>query len=145
MFKRRYAPNSAHEREIVIAEGEDFRILYDRETKDFAAEFRGRLVGWRPTEAEAHQLIRAVRYKSSPSASPSPVGFSVVPVPNTVTTPRINKEESVVTTPVCGKETLLAALAALRRAGFSREQARALGARFRNDDWARAARLKVEE
>jgi hypothetical protein len=44
-----------------------------------------------------------------------------------------------------GDDTLLAALAALQRAGFSREQARALGARFRNDDWARAARLKGED
>jgi len=47
--------------------------------------------------------------------------------------------------PTDGDEALLAALAALQRAGFSREQARALGARFRNDDWARAARLKSEE
>ena len=34
---------------------------------------------------------------------------------------------------------MLAALAALQRAGVSREQARALGLRFRNSDWARAA------
>jgi len=44
-----------------------------------------------------------------------------------------------------GDDALLAALAALQRAGFSREQARALGARFRNDDWARAARLKSDD
>jgi hypothetical protein len=44
-----------------------------------------------------------------------------------------------------GDDALLSALAALRRAGISREQARALGARFRNDDWARAARLKGED
>jgi len=47
--------------------------------------------------------------------------------------------------PTDGDEALLAALAALQRAGFSREQARALGARFRNDDWARAARLKSDD
>jgi len=47
--------------------------------------------------------------------------------------------------PTDGDDALLAALAALQRAGVSREQARALGARFRNDDWARAARLKSEE
>jgi hypothetical protein len=47
--------------------------------------------------------------------------------------------------PTDGDDALLAALAALQRAGVSREQARALGARFRNDDWARAARLKVDE
>jgi len=39
-----------------------------------------------------------------------------------------------------GDDALLAALAALQRAGVSREQARALGLRFRNSDWARAAR-----
>jgi len=44
-----------------------------------------------------------------------------------------------------GDDALLAALAALQRAGVSREQARALGARFRNDDWARAARLKSDD
>ena len=44
-----------------------------------------------------------------------------------------------------GDDALLAALAALQRAGVSREQARALGARFRNDDWARAARLRSED
>jgi len=42
-----------------------------------------------------------------------------------------------------GDDALLAALAALQRAGVSREQARALGLRFRNNDWARAARLAV--
>jgi len=47
--------------------------------------------------------------------------------------------------PTDGEDALLAALAALQRAGFSREQARALGARFRNDDWARAARLRSED
>jgi hypothetical protein len=47
--------------------------------------------------------------------------------------------------PTAGDDTLLAALAALQRAGVSREQARALGARFRNDDWARAARLKSDD
>jgi len=47
--------------------------------------------------------------------------------------------------PTDGEDALLAALAALQRAGVSREQARALGARFRNDDWARAARLRSED
>ena len=47
--------------------------------------------------------------------------------------------------PTDGDDALLAALAALQRAGISREQARALGARFRNDDWARAARMKDKE
>ena len=47
--------------------------------------------------------------------------------------------------PTDGDDALLAALAALQRAGVSREQARALGARFRNSDWARAARLNSED
>jgi len=42
-----------------------------------------------------------------------------------------------------GDDALLAALAALQRAGFSREQARAFGLRFRNGDWARAAKSVV--
>jgi hypothetical protein len=42
-------------------------------------------------------------------------------------------------------EALLAALAALRRSGFTREQARAFGMRFRDTEWTRAMRLKVEE
>ena len=44
-----------------------------------------------------------------------------------------------------GDDALLAALAALQRAGVSREQARAFGLRFRNSDWARAARLNSED
>jgi len=47
--------------------------------------------------------------------------------------------------PTDGDDALLAALAALQRAGVSREQARALGLRFRNGDWARAARLNSED
>jgi len=47
--------------------------------------------------------------------------------------------------PTDGDDALFAALAALQRAGFSREQARALGLRFRNGDWARAARLNSED
>jgi hypothetical protein len=29
----------------------DYRILYDRETRDFAVEFKGAPVGWRATES----------------------------------------------------------------------------------------------
>ena len=47
--------------------------------------------------------------------------------------------------PTDGDDALLAALAALQRAGVSREQARAFGLRFRNSDWARAARLNSED
>jgi hypothetical protein len=65
MSKRRSAPKPAHNREIVIAEGSDFRILYDRETRDFAVEFKGAPVGWRPTETEARRLIETLRYEDA--------------------------------------------------------------------------------
>jgi hypothetical protein len=65
MSKRRSAQKPAHNREIVIAEGSDFRILYDRETKDYAVEYRGQPVGWRPTEAEARRLVEALRYEDA--------------------------------------------------------------------------------
>ena len=41
-------------------------------------------------------------------------------------------------------DALLSALAAMQRAGLSRDQARALGARFRNDDWTRARALSSD-
>jgi hypothetical protein len=63
--KRRSAPAPRPAREIVIAEGSDFRILYDRETKDYAVEYRGQPVGWRPTEAEARRLVEALRYEDA--------------------------------------------------------------------------------
>lgn len=44
-----------------------------------------------------------------------------------------------------GDSELIAALAALQRAGLTREKARVFGFRFRNDDWARAARLVREK
>ena len=40
-----------------------------------------------------------------------------------------------------GNDALLTVLAALQRAGFSREQARALGLRFRSTEWTRAREL----
>jgi len=63
MSRRRSAPKTqpAREREIVVEEGSDYRILFDRETRDFAVEFRGQPVGWRPTESEARRLVEALR------------------------------------------------------------------------------------
>jgi hypothetical protein len=43
-----------------------------------------------------------------------------------------------------GDGELIAALVALQRVGLSREKARVFGFRFRNEDWARAARLARE-
>ena len=65
MPKRRSAPAPRPAREIVIEEGSDYRILFDRETRDFAVEFKGQPVGWRPTEAEARRLVEALRYEDA--------------------------------------------------------------------------------
>jgi hypothetical protein len=65
MPKRRSAPKPAREREIVVASGGDFRILFDRETRDYAVEYRGEPVGWRPTEAEARRLVETLRYEDA--------------------------------------------------------------------------------
>ena len=72
---------------------------------------------------------------SVPSPSPS------VPVPDRPEPAKIDQIGGFRGDGDGGDDALLAALAALQRAGVSREQARALGARFRNSDWARAARL----
>jgi hypothetical protein len=63
--KRRSAPKSQPAREIVVDAGQDYRILYDRETKDFAVEYKGAPVGWRPTETEARRLIETLRYEDA--------------------------------------------------------------------------------
>jgi len=63
--KRRSATAPRPAREILVASGEDFRILFDRETRDFAVEYRGESVGWRSTESEARRLIEALRYEDA--------------------------------------------------------------------------------
>jgi len=68
MPKRRSAPKPQPAREIVIAEGEDYRIIFDRETKDYAVEYRGEPVGWRASESEARRLIEALRYEDAKRA-----------------------------------------------------------------------------
>jgi len=65
MSKRRSASKPHPEREIIIEEGSDYRILFDRETRDFAVEYRGQPVGWRPNEAEARRLVEALRYEDA--------------------------------------------------------------------------------
>ena len=66
--KRRSAPKPQPAREVVIEEGADYRILYDRETRDYAVEYKGEPVGWRPTEAEARRLVEALRYEDAKRA-----------------------------------------------------------------------------
>jgi len=68
MPKRRSTPAPRPAREIVIAAGQDYRILYDRETRDYAVEYRGEPVGWRPTESEARRPVEALRYEDAKRA-----------------------------------------------------------------------------
>ena len=68
MSKRRSQPKPQPAREIVIASGQDYRILFDRETRDYAVEYRGEPVGWRPTEAEARRLVETLRYEEAKRA-----------------------------------------------------------------------------
>jgi hypothetical protein len=70
--------------------------------------------------------------------------FPTVPVPNRSEIAETGQIGDISENGNGEEDALLAALAALRRAGLSRSQARALGARFRNDDWSRAARMVRE-
>ena len=65
MPKRRSAPKPQPARELLVAEGEDFRILFDRESKDYAVEYRGQPVGWRASESEARRLVKQLRYEDA--------------------------------------------------------------------------------
>ena len=65
MPKRRSAPAPRPAREIVIAEGEDYRIIFDRESKDYAVEYRGQPVGWRASVSEARRLVEQLRYEDA--------------------------------------------------------------------------------
>jgi len=68
MPKRRSEPKPRPAREVVVEEGEDYKIIFDRETRDFAVEFKGAPVGWRPTEAEARRLVETLRYEEAKRA-----------------------------------------------------------------------------
>jgi hypothetical protein len=61
--KRRSAPKPQPAREIVVAEGADYKIVFDRETRDYAVEYRGEPVGWRASESEARRLVETLRYE----------------------------------------------------------------------------------
>jgi hypothetical protein len=66
--KRRSAPEPRPAREIVVDAGQDYRIIFDRETRDFAVEYKGEPVGWRATESEARRLIETLRYEDAQRA-----------------------------------------------------------------------------
>jgi len=68
MPKRRSTPAPRPAREIVIDSGDDFKIIFDRETKDYAVEFKDAPVGWRASESEARRLIEALRYEDAKRA-----------------------------------------------------------------------------
>jgi len=65
MPKRRSEPKPRPAREVVVAEGADYKIIFDRETKDYAVEFKDAPVGWRPNEAEARRLVEQLRYEDA--------------------------------------------------------------------------------
>jgi len=65
MPKRRSAPAPRPAREIVIDSGDDFKIIFDRETKDYAVEYRGQPVGWRAYVEDARRLVEQLRYEEA--------------------------------------------------------------------------------
>jgi len=50
--------------ELVVAEGPDYKIIYDRETRDYCVEWRGRPVGYRASRMEAMRLVEQLRYNA---------------------------------------------------------------------------------
>jgi len=65
MPKRRSEPKPRPAREVVVAEGADYKIIFDRETKDYAVEFKDAPVGWRASESEARRLVEQLRYEDA--------------------------------------------------------------------------------
>jgi hypothetical protein len=65
MPKRRSEPKPRPAREVVVEEGEDYKIIFDRETRDYAVEFKGAPVGWRASESEARRLVEQLRYEDA--------------------------------------------------------------------------------
>jgi len=65
MSKRRSAPAPRPAREIVIDSGDDFKIIFDRETRDYAVEYRGQPVGWRAYVEDARRLVEQLRYEEA--------------------------------------------------------------------------------
>jgi len=67
MRKRRSAQSRGQRtaREVVIAAGDDYRIVFDVVARDYAVEYRGQPAGWRATEAEARRLVERLRYEEA--------------------------------------------------------------------------------
>jgi hypothetical protein len=65
MPKRRSEPKPRPASEVVVEEGEDYKIIFDRETRDFAVEYRGQPVGWRAYVEDARRLVEQLRYEDA--------------------------------------------------------------------------------
>jgi hypothetical protein len=65
MPKRRSTPTPRPAREIVIDSGDDFKIIFDRESKDYAVEYRGEPAGWRAYVEDARRLVEQLRYEDA--------------------------------------------------------------------------------
>ena len=65
MTKGRSVPAPRPVREIVIDSGDDFKIIFDRESKDYAVEYRGEPVGWRAYVEDARRLVEQLRYEEA--------------------------------------------------------------------------------
>ena len=50
--------------EIVVSEGPDHKIIYDRETGDYRVEWCDRVVGYRASRWEARLLVEQLRYEA---------------------------------------------------------------------------------
>jgi hypothetical protein len=50
--------------ELVVAEGPDYKIVFDRETSDYRVEWCDRVVGYRASRSEARLLVEMLRYEA---------------------------------------------------------------------------------
>jgi hypothetical protein len=50
--------------ELTVAEGPDYKIIFDRETGDYRVEWCGRVVGYRANRSEARLLVEQLRYEA---------------------------------------------------------------------------------
>ena len=56
------ARKKAKETELTVDSGPDYKIVFDRETKDYRVEWCDRVVGDRATRWEARLLVEQLRY-----------------------------------------------------------------------------------
>jgi hypothetical protein len=50
--------------ELIVSEGPDHKIIYDRETRDYRVEWCDRVVGYCATRWEARLLVEQLRYEA---------------------------------------------------------------------------------